>query len=77
MALVDRDGVTKTALAIIIDEILRAGIETIGVVISPGDAEPYRVAAGKHAERLTFIWNKDRNQKCAFMAILWKWTRLF
>ena len=54
-SLVDRDGVTKTALAIIIEEILRAGIETIGVVISPGDAEPYRVAAGKHAERLTFI----------------------
>ena len=34
-SLVDRDGVTKTALAIIIEEILRAGIEQIGVVISP------------------------------------------
>jgi UTP--glucose-1-phosphate uridylyltransferase len=54
-ALVDRDGVTKTALAIVIEEILRTGIEQIGVVIMPGDAAPYRVAAGKHAERLTFI----------------------
>ena len=54
-SLVDRDGVTKTALAIIIEEVLRAGIETIGVVISPGDEAAYRVAAGEHAGRLTFI----------------------
>lgn len=54
-SLVDRDGVTKTALAIIIEEILRAGIEKIGVVISPGDEAAYRSAAGAHATRLTFI----------------------
>ncbi len=54
-SLVDRDGVTKTALAIIIEEILRAGIEQIGVVISPGDEPAYRAAAGTHASRLTFI----------------------
>ena len=54
-SLVDRDGVTKTALAIIIEEVLRAGIETIGVVISPGDEAAYRTAAGAHAGRLTFI----------------------
>ena len=48
-SLVDRDGVTKTALAIIIEEILRAGIEQIGVVISPGDEAAYRAAAGAHA----------------------------
>ncbi len=54
-SLIDRDGIPKTALAIIIEEILRAGIEQIGVVIVPGDAPAYRAAAGKHAERLTFI----------------------
>lgn len=54
-SLVDRDGVIKTALAIIIEEILRAGIEQIGVVISPGDEAAYRTAAGNHAARLTFI----------------------
>ena len=54
-SLVDRDGVTKTALAIIIEEILRAGIEKIGVVISPGDEAAYRAAAAHHANRLTFI----------------------
>jgi UTP--glucose-1-phosphate uridylyltransferase len=54
-SLVDRDGQTKTALAIIIEEILRSGIETIGVVVSPGDAPAFRTAAGSHASRLTFI----------------------
>ena len=54
-SLVDRDGQTKTALAIIIEEILRAGIETIGVVVAPGDAPAYRTAAGSHASRLSFI----------------------
>jgi UTP--glucose-1-phosphate uridylyltransferase len=54
-SLVDRDGQTKAALGIIIEEILRSGIEQIGVVISPGDLPAYRAAAGIHAERLTFI----------------------
>jgi UTP--glucose-1-phosphate uridylyltransferase len=54
-SLVDRDGQTKTALGIIIEEILRAGIEAIGVIISPGDEAAYRTAAGIHSGRLTFI----------------------
>lgn len=54
-SLVDRDGITKTALAILIEEVLRAGIESIGVIIAPGDAPAFRTAAGAHAERLTFI----------------------
>ncbi len=54
-SLVDRDGITKTALTILIEEVLRAGIESIGVIISPGDAPAFRTAAGVHAERLTFI----------------------
>jgi len=58
-SLVDRDGKTKTALAIIIEEILRAGIENIGVVISPGDEPAYRVAASEHAARLTFIEQRE------------------
>lgn len=58
-SLVDRDGTAKTALAIIIEEILRAGIERIGVVISPGDEHAYRIAAGRDAARLTFIVQKE------------------
>lgn len=53
--LVDRDGVQKTALTIIIEEILRAGVEEICVVISPGDAEAYKTAAAGHAGRLQFV----------------------
>src|SRR4051812_11861224 len=56
--LVDRDGVNKTALAIIIEEVLRAGIDQIGVVIAPGDEAAFRAAAGPHASNLTFIEQK-------------------
>jgi UTP--glucose-1-phosphate uridylyltransferase len=54
-SLVDRDGATKTALRIIIEEILSAGIDEICVVISPGDQEAYAAAAGGHAGRLQFV----------------------
>jgi len=54
-SLVDRDGVSKTALTIIIEEALAAGVEEIAVVVCPGDAAAYRVAAGSHAGRLRFI----------------------
>src|SRR3954468_3243261 len=53
--LVDRDGVTKTALAILVEEVLHAGIEQVYVVISPGDEPAYRAAAAAHGGRLTFI----------------------
>jgi len=50
-SLVDRDGTTKTALTILIEEVLAAGISEVGVVISPGDESAYRSAAGS-ARRL-------------------------
>lgn len=53
--LVDRDGATKTALRIIIEEILSAGIEEICVVISPGDQAAFAAAAGSHRNRLQFV----------------------
>ena len=53
--LVDRDGATKTALAIIIEEVCRAGIEEVCIVISPGDQTAFRAAAGSHAPRLKFV----------------------
>jgi UTP--glucose-1-phosphate uridylyltransferase len=54
-SLVDRDGATKTALAIIIEEVLSAGIEEICVVVHPGDQAAYTAAAGKHYRRLHFV----------------------
>lgn len=53
--LVDRDGLTKTALAILIEEALSAGITEVGVVIHPGDEAAYRAAAGSHSRALVFI----------------------
>lgn len=53
--LVDRDGTQKTAFAIIIEEILRAGIDEICAVICPGDQAAYRNAAGAHAGRVQFV----------------------
>jgi UTP--glucose-1-phosphate uridylyltransferase len=54
-SLVDRDGQSKTALAIIIEEVLSAGIDEICVVVSPGDQTAYTAAAAKHANRLQFV----------------------
>ena len=53
--LVDRDGATKTALNIIIEETLLTGVEDICVIVHPGDQVAYRTAAGSHASRLQFV----------------------
>jgi len=52
--LVDRDGLTKTALQILIEEIRTAGIEEICVVVCPGDQAAYAAAAGQSG-RLRFV----------------------
>lgn len=52
---VDRDGVEKTALQIIIEEVLSAGVEEIALIIAPGDQRAYAEAAGEHAGRLHFL----------------------
>lgn len=57
--LVDRDGQTKSALTIILEEVLQAGIEEIGVVICPGDQQAFATAAGAHAKRLQFIEQRE------------------
>jgi UTP--glucose-1-phosphate uridylyltransferase len=53
--LVDRDGVTKTALRILIEEVLSAGIKEICVVVCPGDQAAYAAAAGGQGGRLQFV----------------------
>jgi UTP--glucose-1-phosphate uridylyltransferase len=54
-SVVDRDGQNKTALQIIVEEILHAGVQEICVVVHPGDEAGYSVAAGAHAKRLQFV----------------------
>lgn len=53
--LVDLDGVEKTALQIIIEEVVGAGIEDVCIVVCPGDQAAYAEAAGSHAGRLSFV----------------------
>jgi UTP--glucose-1-phosphate uridylyltransferase len=53
--LVDRDGETKTALHILVEEVLAARIEEICVVVAPGDEAAYSLAAGHHANLLRFV----------------------
>jgi UTP--glucose-1-phosphate uridylyltransferase len=52
---VDVDGTEKTALQIIIEEVVAAGVEEIGVVIRPGDDEAYADAAGDYSRLLQFV----------------------
>jgi UTP--glucose-1-phosphate uridylyltransferase len=53
--LTDRDGTEKSLLRIIVEEVLRAGVEEIGVVVQPGDAESYATVFGDVAARPQFI----------------------
>ena len=53
--LVDRDGVPKTALEIIVDEAVAAGAHEVGIVVRPGDEAAFRAAAGLAASRLELI----------------------
>ena len=53
--IIDRDGVEKTALRLIVEEVLDAGIDEIALVIGPGRRDSYEQAVGSHSARLTFI----------------------
>ncbi len=52
---VDRDGAEKSALQIILEEALAAGVEEVGLVVVPGDEAKYAEAAGKYRDRLQFV----------------------
>jgi UTP--glucose-1-phosphate uridylyltransferase len=53
--LVDRDGLQKSVLAILIEQALTAKVEEICVVVWPGDEDHYRQAAGAHAGMVRFV----------------------
>jgi UTP--glucose-1-phosphate uridylyltransferase len=53
--LIDRDGVEKSVLRILLEEVLSAGIEEICLVVRPGDERAYAEVAGEHAGRLHFV----------------------
>ncbi len=53
--LIDRDGVEKSVLNILLDEVVAAGIDAICLVVRPGDERAYAQVAGPHAGRLEFV----------------------
>jgi len=53
--LVDRDGESKSALQIILEEAASAGIEEFGVVICPGEETAYAAACGNLRSQVRFI----------------------
>jgi UTP--glucose-1-phosphate uridylyltransferase len=53
--LVDRDGMQKYALQIIVEEAVSSGVEEICMVICPGDREAYASAAGAWSKQLRFV----------------------
>ena len=53
--LIDRDGVEKSVLRILVEEVIAAGVDDIAVVVSPGDEKAYADVAGEHAGRLHFV----------------------
>jgi UTP--glucose-1-phosphate uridylyltransferase len=57
--LIDRDGVEKSVLNILLDEVVAAGIETICLVVRPGDEQGYVQVAGPHAGRLEFVHQQE------------------
>jgi UTP--glucose-1-phosphate uridylyltransferase len=57
--LVDRKGEVRTALRLMLDEVVDSGIDEIAIVVRPGRQESYLVAAGPHASRLVFFEQTD------------------
>ncbi len=53
--LIDRDGVEKSVLLIVIEEALTAQVEEICVVIAPQDERAYAEAAGERAAAIRFV----------------------
>jgi UTP--glucose-1-phosphate uridylyltransferase len=53
--LVDRDGGTRSVLAMLVNEILSTGIEEICIVIPPDQRQAYENAVPDHAARIHFV----------------------
>ena len=60
-SLTDRDGATKPALAIILDEMFSSGIERVGLVLAPHDRAAYESLVPDYAERLVFLEQSTPN----------------
>ena len=53
--LIDRDGIEKPILRVLLEEVFAAPIEEACLVVAPGDQAPFERAAGDLAQRVRFI----------------------
>ncbi len=54
-SLTDRHGESKPAIAIILGEMLEAGLEKVGVVVSPSDQAAYEAILAPFANQVTYL----------------------
>jgi UTP--glucose-1-phosphate uridylyltransferase len=57
--LIDRDSQQKSILSVIIEEVHRAGIGELCLVIHPDDEAAFRSVAGDHARHLFFVYQDE------------------
>jgi UTP--glucose-1-phosphate uridylyltransferase len=57
--LIDRDGEEKSVLAILVEQVLLAGVEEVCVVVWPGDETRYGQALGKYAGHVEFVPQRE------------------
>ncbi len=57
--LVDRDGIEKSVLEILIEETFVAGVEEIGIVINPEDEHRYKEVVKDNNSRISFIYQSE------------------
>jgi len=57
--LIDRDGQQKSVLSVIIEEVVRAGINDICIVLHPNDEVAFRSVAGDHSGHLSFVYQNE------------------
>ena len=56
--LIDKQGISKTLLELLIEEVMTAGINDICIIIQPEDEIPYGQAIGEHIHSVTFLPQK-------------------
>ena len=58
--LIDRDGIEKSVLVVLVEEVLDAGLDKIGCVIFPGDQNTYKDVLGDYTRHVEFIEQKEQ-----------------
>jgi len=53
--LIDKEGIEKTFLELLIEEVMASGINDICVIVQPGDEIPYGQAIGEYAHSVSFL----------------------